>query len=213
MILGINASGRNGGVTGEAVKAVLEASGLEYEYVSLAGKRINGCIGCTACAGDNICKVKDDWNEIGEKMRDAKAIVFGAPNYFGRMNALGHACWERTFCFRHREAFSLAGKMGIIVSVEYEGHNKVRPEIEDFMNRNKMAVIESVFAKGYSQCFTCGFGHDCSVGNVVRLHGFIEKVEKEHLPLCFDQQEETKIQAYKAGRILGSIVKSRNTAK
>jgi len=209
LILGISASGRYNGVTSEAVKAVLKASGMEYEYVSLAGKKINGCIGCTACAADNICKVQDDWNVIGEKMRTADAIVFGAPNYFGQMNALGHACWERAFCFRHREVFSLAGKLGVIVSVEYEGNSKVNPEIEDFMERNKMAVIESVFANGNSQCFTCGFGHDCSVGNVVRLHGFIEKVEDKDLPPCFGQQDKAKLQAYKAGKVLGSILGSR----
>jgi multimeric flavodoxin WrbA len=209
MILGISASGRKDGVTSEAVKAVLKASGMEYEYVSLAGKRINGCIGCTACAGDNTCKVEDDWNEIGEKMRKADAIVFGAPNYFGRMNALGHACWERAFCFRHREEFSLAGKLGVIVSVEYEGNGKVKPEIEDFMIRNKMVVVESLFAMGCSQCFTCGFGQDCAVGNVVRIHGFIEKIEDRHLPLHFNHQEEAKLQAYKAGKILGAILGSR----
>jgi len=209
MILGISASGRRDGVTGEAVKAVLEASGLEYDFVSLAGKRIGGCIGCTCCAADNTCKVQDDWNEIGDKMLRADAIVFGAPNYFGRMNALGHAFWERTFCFRHREVFSLAGKLGVIVGVEYEGHNKVKPDIEDFMLRNKMVVVESVAAKGYSQCFTCGYGQDCSVGNVVRIHGFIEKIEDKHLPPRFSHQEEAKLQTYKAGKILGSILGGR----
>ncbi|MBC8016268.1 MAG: flavodoxin family protein [Sporomusaceae bacterium] len=213
MILGISASGRSNGVTSEAVKAVLKASGQDYDYVSLAGKRINGCSGCTACAADNICKVIDDWNAIGEKMRKADAIVFGAPNYFGRMNALGHTCWERAFCFRHREVFSLAGKLGVIISVEYEGHNKVNSEIEDFMIRNKIVVIESVSARGYSQCFTCGFGQNCSVGNVVRLFGFIEKVQPEHLPPCFSQQESAKLQAYKAGKILGSILDDRNKSR
>jgi len=102
LILGISASARKDGITSAAVKAVLQASGMEYEYVSLTGKRINGCIGCTGCASDNFCKVKDDWNEIGEEMLKAEAIVFGAPNYYGTINALGHACLERTFCFRHR---------------------------------------------------------------------------------------------------------------
>jgi multimeric flavodoxin WrbA len=210
MILGISASGRKDGVTSAAVKAILEATGLEYEYVSLAGKRIGGCIGCTACAGDNVCKVQDDWNEIGEMMRRAKAIVFGAPNYSGRMNALGHACWERAFCFRHREVFSLAGKLGVSVSVEYEGHNAVKADIEYFMTLHKMAVVETVSAKGYSQCFTCGYGQNCGVGNVVRLHGFIEKVEDEHLPPRFDQQPEAMFQVYKAGKVLGSILSDRN---
>lgn len=43
MILGISASGRKDGITSQAVKAVLEASGMEHEYVSLAGKKISGC--------------------------------------------------------------------------------------------------------------------------------------------------------------------------
>ena len=208
MILGISASGRSDGVTSEAVKAVLKASGQEYEYVSLAGKRINGCTGCTACAADNVCKVQDDWNEIGEKMRNADAIVFGAPNYFSRMNALGHACWERTFSFRHREVFSLAGKLGIAVSVGYEGEDFVKPQIEDFMLRNKMAIVESVRAQGYGQCYTCGYGHDCSVGRVVRVHGFLDKIEEKDFPPHFAQQDETKNQAYKAGKVLGSILRS-----
>jgi multimeric flavodoxin WrbA len=158
MILGISASGRKDGVTSEAVKSILEATGSEYEYISLAGKRINGCIGCTLCASDNKCKIQDDWNEIGEKMLKADAIVFGAPNYFGRMNALGHACWERTFCFRHREAFNLAGKLGVIVGVDYQNSNSIQAEIEKFMLSNKMAVVESLAAYGYSQCYTCGYG-------------------------------------------------------
>jgi hypothetical protein len=39
MIIGICASGRKDGVTGEAVRAILEASGLLFEYISLQEKR------------------------------------------------------------------------------------------------------------------------------------------------------------------------------
>lgn len=209
MILGISASGRSNGVTSEAVKAVLEATGQEYDYVSLAGKRINGCTGCTLCASDNRCKLQDDWNEIGEKMLKADAIVFGAPNYFSKMNALGHACWERTFSFRHREIFNLAGKLGVIVSAGYEGEDYVKPQIEDFMLRNKMAVVESVRVEGYGQCYTCGYGHDCGVGRVVRVHGFLDKIEERDFPPHFKQQALAQQQAYKAGKILGSMLRNR----
>ena len=189
MILGISASGRANGVTSEAVKAALRATGLEYDYVSLAGKRINGCMGCTLCAGDNCCKIQDDRNDIGKKMLKADAIVFGAPNYFGKMNSLGHACWERTFSFRHREIFNLSGKLGVIVSVGFEGEDPVKPQIEDFMLRNKMAIVESVQADGYGQCYTCGYGHDCGVGQVVKIHGFLEKIEDIDFPPHFKDQE------------------------
>ncbi len=206
MILGISASGRKNRVTSDAVKYVLEASGLEYEFISLAGKKIGGCIGCIQCASDNVCKVRDDWPAIGDKMLKADAIVFGAPNYYGMINALGHACLERTFCFRHRGRFDLAGKLGVIVTTSYKGDNAVQSYIEKMMIDNKMTVVDSVTARGYSQCYTCGIGTDCIVGNVVKDHGFIKEIEDKHLPPCFEKQHDAKQQAYRAGKLLASIL-------
>ena len=209
MILGINASGRPNGVTADAVKAVLSATNLPSEYISLAGKRFTGCIGCTLCAADNVCKVNDDWLKIGDAMLRADAIVFGAPNYYGTINALGHACLERTFCFRHRDAYRLAGKLGLVVSTDYKGTDEVSTFIQNMMTRNKMAVINTVFVKGYSQCYTCGFGQGCASGNVVNDHGFLDEILPEHLPPKFDEQPAAIAQAYKAGRILGAIISAR----
>jgi len=211
MILGISASGRKDGITSKTVKAILEASNGEYEYISLAGKKINGCIGCVKCAADNRCHVQDDWNEIGEKMLKADAIVFGAPNYYGTINALGHACLERTFCFRHRDRFKLAGKLGVVVSTGYPQKNDdpVQVVINKFMKSNMMPIIGMVSAHGYSQCYSCGQGLNCTTGNIVKDHGFIEKLEEEHYPLCFAQQDDTKFEAYKVGKMLGSIVQKK----
>ncbi len=211
MILGISASGRKDGITSKVVKTILETSNLETEYISLAGKRINGCIGCTRCAADNQCKVEDDWIEIGEKMKKADAIVFGAPNYKGTINALGHACLERTFCFRHRGVFNLAGKLGVSVSTSYgkEKEDPVHLIIKRIMSSNMMAVIDTVSAHGYSQCYTCGYGLDCEAGNIVRTHGFIEKIEEEHYPPCFEGQDDTVFQVHKTGKLLDSILRNK----
>jgi multimeric flavodoxin WrbA len=211
MILGIGGSGRPNGVTNEAVKAILEASGTDYEYVCLSGKNIGACIGCTACASDNRCKVKDDWIEIGEKMLKADAIIFGAPNYYNNINALGHACLERTFCFRHRDAYRLAGKLGVIVSTGYKSAEDVVGKfIERVMISNKMAIVGKVRVDGYSQCYTCGYGTECMVGNVIKDHGFIDEIKAEHLPPDFNCQETAKLEAYKMGKLLGSIVVNKN---
>lgn len=210
MIIGISA-GRKEGVTSAVVKKILESSDEEYEYISLSGKKINGCIGCVRCAADNICKQKDDWNEIGSKLLKADAIVFGGPNYGGTINALGHAFLERMFCFRHREVFSLAGKLAVIVSVEYarEKENTVHNFIKKVFDTQMMAIVESVSAIGYSQCYTCGFGGNCGVGNVVRDHGFINEIKDEHYPPHFRDQTEAVFQAHRVGKLLGSILKNR----
>jgi len=210
-ILGISASGRVNGITSEAVKAVLEATGEAYEYVSLAGLRIGGCIGCTQCASDNRCKVGDDWIGIGEKMLAAEAIVFGAPNYYGTINALGHACLERTFCFRHREVFSLAGKLGVAVGVGGGEKTPVIDTINKMMRSSMMAVVATAYAAGYSQCYTCGYGHDCVVGGVVGRHGILECIEEEHLPPRLAEQEGARFRAYRAGRVLGAILRARKS--
>ncbi|WP_242835898.1 flavodoxin family protein [Clostridium sp. DL-VIII] len=142
-------------------------------------------------------------------MLKADAIIFGAPNYFGRMNALGHALWERTFSFRHRESFNLSGKLGVIVGADYKNNDFVRPEIEYFMLKNKMAVLESLEVDGYSQCYNCGYGHECGVGKVVQDHGFLDKIEKEQFPSHFKEQKEACFNAAKIGKILGSTLKKR----
>lgn len=204
MILGISASGRKNRIVSQTVKAILESTGLEYEFITLAGKRISGCIGCTQCASDNICKLNDDWNEIGEKMLKSKAIVFGAPNYYATINALGHACLERTFSFRHRGAFSLKDKIGVSVSTNRSNseNDPVQAIIQRFMLSNKMNVVGHVAAEGYDQCYTCGFGHDCTVGNVVRKHGVLKSIEAEHYPPDFVEQNQTQQQVHEVSELL-----------
>jgi len=140
----------------------------------------------------------------------ADAIVFGAPNYYGSINALGHACLERTFCFRHREAFRLAGKLGVSVAV---GAGPDPSPVNDFIRKvfasNLMPLVGTVQAAGQSQCYTCGFGADCAAGGVVARHGFLDCIEEEHLPPPFAEQEEAVLQARKVGKMLGSILASR----
>lgn len=214
MILGISSSGRSNGVTAKAVKKILEATGEEYEYISLAGKNIRGCTGCLGCALDNLCKVKDDWNEIGEKMKKSDAIVFGGTNYYGALNSLGQATLERTFSFRHMERFKLAGKLGVIVSCGYDPkNNPVADYIKRLMTSNMMPIIGTVETSGYSQCYTCPPNKDCLIGNVFKDHGFIDVLEKKHFPKHFDEQEEANIEAIKTGKILGSILKARSKNK
>lgn len=209
MVLGISASGRAEGITKEAVMAVLDASGEETRFVSLSGLAINGCIACLGCAGDNVCKQEDDWNPIGRAMLEADAIVFGAPEYYGTINGLGHACLERTFSFRHQGRFRLAGKLGVSIQVDGRAGNTVRSFIEMLMGSNKMAVVGSLSASGFSQCYTCGYGENCATGNVVDKHGFLEKIEESHLPPRFYAQEEARDKARMTGRILGSMLRAR----
>ena len=193
MILAISGSPRKNRMIHSAIKSLTDGLKEEVEIISLAGKKINGCTGCTSCAKDNICKLTDDWNHIGRKMVEADTIIFGAPNYYDTINALAHACLERTFCFHHLGGFSLAGKTGIIVTTTRKRNapDPVRTIIERFMKANKMDVQARIQVDGYAPCYTCGVGHKCKVGTVVKEHGVLETIEACHLPQEVARQKET----------------------
>ncbi len=200
-VLAISASARKNRMVHNGIKELLKDIKSECEIISLSQKRINGCIGCTACAKDNQCKVKDDWNEIGEKMKEADVIIFGAPNYYGMINALGHATLERTFCFRHRDEFLLKDKLGVALATctNQTDENPVINYIEKMFASAKMKTIANVKVNQYNQCYTCGFGKDCLSGSVVGRHGVLDEILPCHLPLELQEQEET-LKEIKAAR-------------
>ncbi len=203
-ILAISGSPRKNRMTHNVVKEILKDCKSEYEIISLAGKKINGCIGCTACAGDNVCKMRDDWNEIGEKLKAADIIIFGAANYFGTVNALAHAVLERTFSFRHCGTYSLKDKLGVIVTTcGARGNESPTADfIEKMFTINRMETIAKMEVTQYNQCYTCGYGHDCHEGAVVGTHGVLKEILPCHLPKEVENQEETLKEAERIRKIL-----------
>lgn len=214
MILGISASGRratrdqNGrllmGATEELVKYVCEKSGEPYELITLDDKVIRGCLGCCKCAGTNVCVIQDDWAEIRDKMFEADAIVFGAPNYYGTINSLGHAFLERTFSLRHREQFPLSGKLNVIIAVGSEQSSPCDEYIQSIFRSNYMASpIGILRSKGLGQCYQCGYGAQCAAGAVVATHGFLDEIRDYHLPiLSSDTYRRAEIIAHRLGEVV-----------
>jgi multimeric flavodoxin WrbA len=108
--IGISSSGRKSAYSKIIVKDILEESRVEYEMIHLAKLEIKGCMGCLKCAQDNACVQKDDFQEVVNKVIQADALVFGGANYYGTLNAIGHAFWERTFALtlqRHLSKLSM----------------------------------------------------------------------------------------------------------
>jgi multimeric flavodoxin WrbA len=110
--------------------------------------------GLCRCAGDNICVLEDDWAKIRDKMFKADAIVFGAPDYYSHIKALGHAFLERTFSLRHREVFPLSGKLNAIITSGPTERNSVEDFIRKIFRSNHMAEPAGVInVPGISQCY------------------------------------------------------------
>ncbi|HML38605.1 MAG TPA: NAD(P)H-dependent oxidoreductase, partial [Bacillota bacterium] len=146
------------------------------------------------------CKLNDDFAPIAEKMKEAAAIVLGAPCYYDFVNAKTHALIERSaYSFHHNSVYVLGGKPCITVSTRWvrDKKNMEGDATKDYMQwafafANRMESIGHVTAHGYGCCYLCGFGHNCGAGNAMteksqRIGGF----EEEDLPPDFPVQTDT----------------------
>lgn len=208
-IIGISSSGRKSSYSKIIVKDILEESCIDYEMFNLAELDIRGCLGCLKCARNNKCVQKDDFQAIVDKIIEADALVFGGPNYYGVLNAIGHSFWERTFALRHQESFPFAGKLGVAIGLNRDSDNQESTKfIENMMLSNKMAVIATFSDSGHEQCYDCGYGHNCAVGNVYANMGLTTpELAEKNRPVEYGNDAQNRAKAI--GKMLGSILSAR----
>lgn len=210
-VLGISGSGRINGYSTKIIKDILGKINHETEFISLSGKKINGCIGCLKCVHDNKCVQNDDFDEILDKVIKADVLIFAGPNYYASLNAISLAFWERTFCLRHREKFLLAGKLGVAIGLDRTENGPALQHIVRMMKSNKMAVIDSFSNPGNYQCYDCGVGHTCVVGNVYPRQGLCTKEYAEaNRPIEYNKDLESKNKIMGIGKLINSILDARS---
>lgn len=71
-IAGISGSPVKNSNTARLIQHVLKSSGLKTEFVKLSKVKVGPCIACLGCTKDNVCKVKDDFQELAEKVNNWK---------------------------------------------------------------------------------------------------------------------------------------------
>jgi len=118
-ILAISCSPRKEGNTATLLAEALKGAqqeGAEVELYSLSGKTINPCDGCRTCNETGQCHIKDDMQELYQKLLEADGIIFGTPVYFYNMASQAKAIIDRMIVTNHPD-MSLANKVGGIVAV------------------------------------------------------------------------------------------------
>ncbi|MCK5289745.1 MAG: flavodoxin family protein [Candidatus Aenigmarchaeota archaeon] len=68
----------------------------DKELIYLRDKSIRHCTGCLVCARSDKCSIRDDMDELCEKMVQADVIVVGTPNYFDNVPGLLKDFIDRT---------------------------------------------------------------------------------------------------------------------
>lgn len=163
--------GREGNID-RLVKAILEKSGHEIEFVKLTDLTYSGCKGCVQlCAKPQVCKLEDEAQPYYEKIKQADAVVIGTPVYFNTMTATVWAFIERFFGYRHVDV-AIAGKPFVLVVGGALMLDSAVEQLHKVLGVFELKVLDTVrYLSKVPPCFKCGRHRDCEIGGMYRMLG------------------------------------------
>lgn len=168
-VLGISGSMRKEGNTASLVKIILDRcseAGIKTEFVSLAGKKIQPCLGCEKCREKKWCIIEnDDWDAVIRKVLDCDVLVIGSPTYYFDVSGHTKNFIDRTYSLYHDR--KLAGRKGVAVAVHAnKGVNRTIQTLEGFLSTHEFSSLGSVKGTGFKE------------GDVLNDAEAIQKAEK-----------------------------------
>ena len=172
-VIGFSAGsvGREGNVD-RMVKAILERSGHETEFVKLTDLDFSGCKGCVQlCAKPQVCMLEDDVQPFYEKIKQADAVVLGTPVYFDTVTATIWAFIERFFGYRH-VGIPIAGKPCVAVVAGTLTLDAAVDQLHRLLRPFEVDVIDTVRLQSeVPPCFKCGRHRECKIGGMYKMFG------------------------------------------
>ncbi len=206
-LIGISGSPIKNSNTDRLIKVTLESSGLETEFVKLSRINVRPCFACKKCAPDNICKAKDDFQELAKKIKSASALIIGAYTPYSQIDGFTKALLERFWSFHHQNNL-LEGKLCATV---LSGLNPVVLKAVNASLAYEMRAVErmelmgQLTIQGTVPCVFCENGDECEASGVQKYYGPDAKCSEIGYARVEDQSE-TWEQAKALGReIAGKI--------
>ena len=172
-VIGFSAGGvgREGNID-RMVKAILEKSGHDVEFVKLTDLNYSGCKGCVQlCAMPQVCMLEDDARPYFEKIKQADAVVIGTPVYFDTITATVWAFIERFFGYRH-VVIPIAGKPFVLVVGGALMLESAVNQFHTLLGKFEVDVIDTVrFMSTVPPCYKCGRHRECEIGGMYKMLG------------------------------------------
>ncbi len=211
-VIGFSGSPIKNSNTDRAVQTVLKQTGLKTEFIKLSRRKVQPCRACLRCTEDNICKLKDDFQEIAEKVKYADAIVVGGYPPYGTIDAFTKAFLERLFSLRHKNGRN-RGKLAVTVVTgigrEAPGLNEASDQISLALTMEGMEVLGQLKVLGNPECMVCGFGENCSMSALPWIFGDDTEVTPEKF--CeVEHQQDTWEQAKRLGNEITERLKNKH---
>ncbi len=179
-VIGFSAGsvGRQGNID-RMVKAILDKSGHEVEFVKLADLTYSGCKGCVQlCAKPQVCRLADDAQPYYQKVKEADAVVIGTPVYFDTMTAMVWAFIERFFGYRHVD-IPIAGKPFVLVVGGALMLDSAVAQLHKMLGMFEVNMLDTVrYLSKLPPCFKCGRHTECEIGGMYHMFGDAAKQVK-----------------------------------
>jgi multimeric flavodoxin WrbA len=122
-IVAVNGSPRGmRGATGRLLQEVIAGAtgaGAEVETICLSQTPLIPCVACDACHRKGVCPLKDDYEQMREKLEGSDAVIYASPNYIFSVTAQMKAFFDRCNGLAHRTAFE--GKYAVLVETSGGG--------------------------------------------------------------------------------------------
>ena len=179
-VLGVSGSPIAKSNTDRALKKVLEATGLNTEFIKLNKYTISPCNACLCCVKTNQCVIEDDGIWLAQKAKEADALVIGCFTPYSSIDSRTKAFIERLYPLRHVHGM-MRGKPGGVVVTCAISDDMVDPlppacdmaisAVKFYMMEEGMDFLGSVKVTGNVPCVRCGKDNDCTISGLKMLFG------------------------------------------
>ncbi|WP_372683786.1 flavodoxin family protein [Desulfosarcina sp.] len=188
---------------------MLDESGAESEFVKLSTINVRPCLACFGCARDNVCKKKDDFPVLAEKIKAAKALVIGGYIPYSPIDGFTKALLERFWSFRHQKNL-LKGKLvasvltGLLPEALAAVNQSLAAEMKEYEN---MDLIGQVSIQGNIVCAFCGMGDVCEMSafNSDMIDPDVKASDVKYAKV--EDQKKVWEEAVRIGRLMGERLK------
>jgi multimeric flavodoxin WrbA len=215
-VLGVSGSPVKNSNTDRALRAVLDATGMETEFIKLSDYTVAPCKACLGCVKTNRCVIEDDGIMLAGKAKEADALVVAGFTPYSTLDARTKAFIERLYPLRHNHGF-MAGKPGgaVITSCVPEDNDMLPPAsqmgvnaVQFYMMEEGMDFVGAVRIQGNVPCVRCGFGDECKLSGVKMLYGPDATVDTVGIK-AFEQQAVPVESARELGKQLAERLRSK----
>jgi multimeric flavodoxin WrbA len=150
------------------------SAGAEVETVFLHALRISPCRGCDTCKKQDTrgCAIKDDMQEIYQKLIEADAWVIASPVYWFTMSAQTKTFMDRCYALTAYAKNPFAGKR-IAIAMSYGDADPVKSGCV-----NALRTFQDAYRYTGSKIVGTVYGSAVEVGEIARNKALMREAEE-----------------------------------